>query len=175
MSTSDSKPICYIVAGANGSGKTTFANAFLPNEGNCINFVNADLIAAGLSPFNPEGVAIEAGKLLLNKIENLVSRRESFAFETTLSGLNYVKRINAWKAKGYEVVLFFLKLPNCSMAIERVKLRVSEGGHNIPEKTIERRYKKGWDNFNHTYKPLVDSWVVFDNSSGVPIVIEESE
>ena len=114
---------CYIIAGPNSAGKTTFAKTFLPEEASCLNYVNADLIAEGLSPFKPESVAIESGKLLLKKLDNLVEKKESFAFETTLSGLNYIRRIKNWKSQGYEVILFFLKLPNEEMAIQRVRLR----------------------------------------------------
>jgi len=165
---------CYIIAGPNGAGKTTFAKAFLPEEASCLNYVNADLIAEGLSPFKPESVAIESGKLLLKKIDHLVEKKESFAFETTLSGLNYIRRIEIWKNQGYEVVLFFLTLPNEEMAVRRVKLRVAEGGHNIPENVIKRRYQKGWHNFQNHYKHHVDAWVIFDNSGKIPIVLDES-
>ncbi len=165
---------CYIIAGPNGAGKTTFAKAFLPKEAACLNYVNADLIAEGLSPFKPESVAIESGKLLLKKIDNLVEKRDSFSFETTLSGLNYIRRIKLWKNLGYEVILYFLKLPNEEMAAHRVKLRVSEGGHNIPRNVIKRRYQKGWYNFQNYYKHNVDAWVIFDNSGKSPIVLEES-
>jgi len=165
---------CYIIAGPNGAGKTTFAKTFLPEEASCLNYVNADLIAEGLSPFKPESVAIESGKLLLNKIDHLVEKKESFAFETTLSGLNYIQRIKIWKNQGYEVVLFFLTLPNEEMAVRRVKLRVAEGGHNIPENVIKRRYQKGWHNFQNHYKYHVDAWVIFDNSGKIPIVLDES-
>jgi len=165
---------CYIIAGPNGAGKTTFAKTFLPEEASCLNYVNADLIAEGLSPFKPESVAIESGKLLLKKLDNLVEKKESFAFETTLSGLNYIRRIENWKSQGYEVILFFLKLPNEEMAIQRVRLRVAEGGHNIPENVIKRRYQKGWQNFQNHYKHRVDAWVVFDNSGKTPTVLDES-
>ena len=165
---------CYIIAGPNGAGKTTFAKTFLPEEASCLNYVNADLIAEGLSPFKPESVAIESGKLLLKKIDDLVEKKESFAFETTLSGLNYIRRIKIWKNQGYEVVLFFLTLPNEEMAVRRVKLRVAEGGHNIPENVIKRRYQKGWHNFQNHYKHLVDAYVIFDNSGEIPIVLDES-
>ncbi len=165
---------CYIIAGPNGAGKTTFANNFLPREAQCLNYVNADLIAAGLSPFKPESVAFQAGKLQLQKIEEIVKREESFAFETTLSGLNYVRRIRNWQNLGYEVILYFLKLPNEKMAVDRVKLRVLEGGHNIPELVIKRRFKKGWKNFSSHYKKSVDAWVVFDNSGEIPILLDES-
>ena len=147
---------CYIIAGPNGAGKTTFANSFLPNEVNCLNFLNADLIAQGLAPFNPESMAFEAGRLVLKRIDKLVSKWEDFAFETTLSGLGYVRRIQEWKSTGYSVILYFLKLPSEEMAIERVHLRVAEGGHNVPEDTIRRRYHKGWKNLNMHYK---DWWM----------------
>jgi len=166
---------CYIIAGPNGAGKTTFADAFLPEEALCLNYVNADLIAKGLSPFNPESVAFEAGKLLLKKINDLANKRESFAFETTLSGSNYIHHIEKWRKEGYEVILFFLKLPSEEMAINRVKLRVAEGGHNVPEDVIRRRYRKGWHNFQTHYKDLVDAWVIFDNSGESPIILEESQ
>ncbi len=165
---------CYIIAGPNGAGKTTFANAFLPAEASCLNYVNADLIAEGLSPFNPEGVAFEAGRLLLKKLDDLTKKGESFSFETTLSGLNYVRRIEKWRNQGYEVILFFLKLPSEEMAINRVKLRVAEGGHNVPENIIRRRYRKGWHNFQNHYKKCVDAWVIFDNSGATPTILEES-
>ena len=166
---------CYIIAGPNGAGKTTFANSFLPREAQCLNYVNADLIASGLSPFKPESVAFQAGKLQLQKIEDIVKRKESFAFETTLSGLNYIRRIRTWQNLGYKVILYFLKLPNEEMAVDRVKLRVSEGGHDIPDVVIKRRFTKGWGNFLSHYKNTVDTWVIFDNSGEVPILLDESE
>lgn len=165
---------CYIIAGPNGAGKTAFAKSFLPNEVNCLNFLNADLIAQGLAPFKPESMAFEAGRLLLNRIDELVSKREDFAFETTLSGLGYVRRIREWRSIGYSVVLYFLKLPSEEMAIERVHLRVAEGGHDVAEKTIRRRYHKGWENLNVHYKQLVDTWVIFDNSGKFPVILGES-
>ena len=163
---------CYIIAGANGAGKTTFAKTFLPSEGECLSFVNADLIAAGLSPFQPESVAFEAGRLLLKKIDNLILKKESFAFETTLSGRNYLNRIKKWREAGYEVILYYLKLHNEKIAIERVSLRVSEGGHNISEKIIRRRYQKGLRNLP-LYQEVVNSWVVFDNSGETPFILKE--
>ena len=165
---------CYIIAGSNGAGKTTFAKEFLLAEASCLNFANADLFAAGLSPFNPESVAFEAGKLLLKKLEDFAIKKESFSFETTLSGLNYLHRIELWQNQGYEIILYFLKLPSEEMAVNRVKLRVAEGGHNVPEEVIRRRYHKGWYNFQNHYKKSVNSWVVFDNSGEIPIVLEES-
>ncbi len=164
---------CYIIAGPNGAGKTTFAENFLPVEADCLNFLNADLIARGISPFNPETVALEAGKLFLKRMDTIVSNKESFAFETTLSGLNYIERIKNWKKDGYEIILYFLKLPSEEMAIKRVQLRVAEGGHNVPVDVIIRRYHRGWENFRKYYKNLVDAWVIFDNSKEIPEVLEE--
>ena len=130
--------------GPNGAGKTTFAENFLPEEAECLNFLNADLIARGIAPFNPEKVALESGKLFLKRMDTIFSNKESFAFETTLSGLNYIDRIKKWKQAGYEIILYFLKLPSEGMALKRVQTRVSEGGHNVPEDVIIRRFHRGW-------------------------------
>ncbi|MBU1054777.1 MAG: Zeta toxin family protein [Proteobacteria bacterium] len=166
---------CYILAGPNGAGKTSFANEFLPIEAECLNFINADLIAQGLSPFQPEKMAIAAGRIMIGRIIECVRRNESFAFETTLSGKGYMKNVIDWKNKGYEIVIYFLQLPSVEFAIERVKLRVAQGGHNIPERDIMRRFQRGWANFNMFYKQLADSWIVFDTSGKMPIIIDESE
>lgn len=166
---------CYIVAGPNGSGKTTFAKTFLPNEGQCLQFINADLIAEGLSPLNPESAALEAGRIMLHKIEEAVAKGESFAFESTLSGKNYVDRIRVWKDKGYKIGIYYLKLSGIDIAVDRVRLRVAEGGHNIAEGTIRRRYQRSWDNFLSIYQPLADFWTVFDNTGESPVILEESQ
>ena len=166
---------CYIIAEANGAGKTTFAEHFLPVEAECLNFINADLIAKGIAPFNPESVAFEAGKLFIKRMNRITANKESFAFETTLSGLNFVDRIKEWRKIGYEVILYFLKLPNEAMAIQRVQLRVAEGGHNVPEEVIIRRYRRGWKNFQNYYADLVDDWVVYDNSGNIPVILEEKQ
>ena len=166
---------CYILAGPNGAGKTTFANEFLPIEAECLNFINADLIAQGLSPFQPTKMAIEAGRLMIKQINDCAKKNESFAFEATLSGKGYCKKIKEWKNQGYEIIIYFLKLPSVEFAIERVKLRVAKGGHNVPEKDIRRRFERSWDNFNTLYKPLADSWVIFDTSGYIPVIIDESE
>jgi len=162
-----------IIAGPNGAGKTTFAIEFLPNEAACPNFVNADLIAAGLAPFVPENVAFRAGRLMISEIRNHVRQGESFAFETTLSGRHYARLIPQWQSAGYSVKLFFLKLASPELAIARVQQRVKEGGHNIPEPVIRRRFSAGFQNFENLYKPLVNEWALYDNSASAPILIKE--
>ncbi|VAW67682.1 hypothetical protein MNBD_GAMMA09-35 [hydrothermal vent metagenome] len=173
---SDSNQKCIIIiAGPNGAGKTTFAKEFLPNEANCLHFVNADLIAAGLSPFKPEVVAIQAAKLMLKTIDEHVRKEESFVFETTLAGKSYARKIVQWQALGYHISLLFLKLPDAEMAINRVEERVKQGGHNIMEDVIKRRYTAGWNNFEKLYASLVNAWAVYDNSKEQPVLIEWSE
>ncbi len=169
------KKKCYILAGPNGAGKTTFANEFLPIEAECLNFVNADLIANGLSPFQPTKMAIEAGRLMIERIRECVRKNESFAFETTLSGKGYYRKIIEWKKQGYEIILYFFKLPSVEFAIARVNHRVSKGGHDVPEKDIRRRFVRSWENFNMLYKPLVDSWAIFDTSGDTPVLLDQSE
>lgn len=161
-----------IIAGPNGSGKTTFARDFLPNEAHCPDFINADLIAAGLSPFKPEAVAIRAGRLMLEEIASRVGRSESFAFETTLSGLAYARAIPRWQAAGYHVELLFLTLPSTEMAIMRVAARVAQGGHDIPEYVIRRRFDAGLRNFHQRYKSLADAWILYDNSGDEPVILD---
>lgn len=170
----DEKKI-IIIAGPNGAGKTTFAREFLPNEAHCRTFINADLIAAGLSPFAPELAAIKAGKIMLSNIDELVAQGRSFALETTLSGNGYARAIPRWQALGYHVKLIFLQLPNAETAIARVAERVQQGGHDIPEATIRRRFAAGLQLFEQRYKPLVDVWLHFDNSGESPILINWSE
>ena len=169
---SDERKI-LIIAGPNGAGKTTFAQEFLPNEANCPIFVNADLIAASLSPFQPQGVAIRAGRIMLEQIHGHVKKRESFAFETTLSGRSYARMIPEWQTLGYRVKLIFLRLPTPDMAVARVRLRVREGGHNVPEDVVRRRFRAGWRNFETIYRDSVDEWVVYDNSEDDPVLIAE--
>lgn len=161
-----------IIAGPNGAGKTTFAGEFLPNEADCPLFVNADLIANGLSPFIPEQVSFRAGRILLEEIKKHAQNGDSFAFETTLSGRTYAKMISDWQLLGYKVKLIFLYLPDVKLAIERVKNRVLQGGHDVPEKIIRRRYDKGWYNFHNIYKQSVDEWVIFDNAGRIPKLID---
>ena len=160
------------IAGPNGAGKTTFAREFLPNEAHCPIFINADLIAAGIAPFMPEQVSIKAGRIMLSEITEHVAKDNSFAFETTLSGLSYARAIPKWRAKGYHVKLIFLQLPNADTAIARVSERVRHGGHNIPEATIRRRFDAGLKNFKQIYQPLVDVWLHFDNAGDTPTLID---
>lgn len=164
-----------IIAGPNGAGKTTFARTFLPEEAQCPRFINADLIAAGLSPFAPEAAAIKAGRLMLEEIDEAVAHGESFAFETTLSGIGYRQRIRLWRRFGYHVSLFFLRLPDAEAAIDRVATRVRQGGHNIPEDVIRRRFAAGLHNFDTVYKAEVDAWALYDNSGEEPRLIEWSQ
>ncbi len=174
MSNSNNKRI-LIIAGPNGAGKTTFAKEFLPNEADCLHFVNADLIAAGLSPFKPEAVAMRAGKLMLKTIDEHIRKQESFVFETTLAGKIYARKISQWQAMGYHVSLLFLRLQNIEIAIDRVAERVKQGGHYIAEDVIRRRYQLVWFNFQNLYMPLVDAWAVYDNNDEQPVLVEWSE
>lgn len=174
MSASDSIKRIVIIAGPNGAGKTTFAREFLPTDADCPNFVNADLIAAGLSPFAPDLVAFKAGRLMLETIADFAKRGESFSFETTLSGLTYAQMIPAWQADGFMVTLIFLSLPNAEMALARVAARVIQGGHNVPEDVIRRRFAHGIKNFER-YKVLVDSWQLYDNSGAPTVLLEEGQ
>ena len=161
----------YIISGSNGSGKTIFAKKFLPDYVNCPNFVNADLIAQGLAPFAPRAAAIRAGKLVLQQIDNFAGRGVDFAFETTLAGKSYVSLLKELRAKGYALHLFFLWIPSPELAIARIKDRVAEGGHDVPDKDVRRRFSRGIYNFFNLYEPLLDSWMLFDNSKARPLLI----
>ena len=162
-----------IIAGPNGAGKTNFATEFLPNEADCPSFVNADSIAAGLSPFRPSSVEYRASRLMIETIHGYAARGESFAFETTLSGRGYIRWIPLWRERGYHVKLFFLQLPTPEMAVTRVRQRVSEGGHDVPEAVVRRRFRTGWSNFELIYRDLVDEWVIYDNSGSFPVLLKE--
>ena len=164
-----------IIAGPNGAGKTTFAREFLPNEAGCPVFVNADLIAAGLSPFAPETAALQAGRLMLQELDRHFAARQSFAFETTLSGRTYLQHIARWQAAGYRVKLIFLQLDSAEEAIARVAQRVRQGGHDIPEPVIRRRFEAGLHNFKQLYAPTVDAWALYDNAGPVPVLLDWSE
>jgi predicted ABC-type ATPase len=168
-------PSVYIIAGPNGVGKTTFAREFLPNYANCRNFINADLIAQGMAPFSPETAAFRAGRLMLIEIDLLAQRRADFGFETTLSGRSYLRLIGRLKNQGYAVHFFFLWLSSVDLALSRIKGRVSEGGHDVPEADVRRRFDRSIKNFLVWYRALADSWFLFDNSLGRPSVIALEE
>lgn len=161
----------YIIAGPNGSGKTTFARKFLPDYAKCPNFINADLIASGLSPFSPGTVAIKAGKLVLEEIKNLSDKGFDFAFETTLAGRAYIKFLKRLKEHDYNISIFFLWIPNTNLALTRIKDRVLSGGHDVPAVDVRRRFDRGLNNFFRYYKPLADTWLLFNNSDVVPRLI----
>ena len=162
-----------IVAGPNGAGKTTFAREYLLKEAHCPDFVNVDLIAAGLSPFDPDRAAIRAGRIMLSEIQRRVRKGESFAFETTLSGHVYARMIPGWRNSGYRVRLIFLSLPGPEFAVARVAARVAQGGHNVASAVVHRRFHSGLRNFQDTYKGLVDQWWWYDNSGTAPRLISK--
>jgi predicted ABC-type ATPase len=164
-----------IIAGPNGAGKTTFAREFLPREAGCPDFINVDLIAAGLSPFDPDRAALRAGRLVLQEIKRRAHAGESFAFETTLSGRNYARLIPRWRATGYHVKLIFLSLPTADLAVARVAARASQGGHSVPEEVIRRRFDAGLRNFENLYRKLVNTWVFYDNSEPAPEFIASGD
>jgi len=169
------QPKVIIIAGPNGAGKTTFAREFLPSEAACPVFVNADLIAAGLAPFAPETAAVQAGRLMLAELERHFHAGSSFAFETTLSGRAYLRHIRQWQQAGYRVGLVFLQLRHADEAVARVAQRVLQGGHNIPESVIRRRFEAGLLNFRRHYAPVVDTWALYDNTGESPVLLEWSE
>lgn len=164
-----------IIAGPNGAGKTTFALEYLPREADCPDFINVDLIAAGLSPFDPDRAAIRAGRLMLTEIQNRVRKGSSFAFETTLSGHGYAQMISHWRKAGYHVKLIFLGLPSADLAVARVAARVAQGGHNIAESVIRRRFERSFRNFKELYSTLVNRWEWYDNSGITPRLISAGD
>jgi predicted ABC-type ATPase len=165
------KPNVYIIAGPNGAGKTTFAREFLPHYANCTNFINADLIALGVAPLSPETAAMRAGRLMISEIAMHSKRRADFGFETTFSGNSHLKSINRLIGDGYRTHIFFLWLPKIELALDRVRLRVLGGGHDVPEAIVRRRYNRSIRNFLNTYRSLTESWILFDNSGETPKVI----
>jgi len=170
------RPILYVVAGPNGAGKTTFAKRFLPHYARCLDFINPDLIASGLSPFAPERVRLEAGRLMLTRMHQYASAGRSFAIETTLAGRSYLPMFKRLKARSYSMHLFYLWLPSVDLAVQRVADRVRQGGHNIPESDIRRRFSKSLHNLLQLYRQVFDSLHFFDNSGNVPrLVFEEWE
>lgn len=165
----------YIIAGPNGSGKTTFAKKFLPEYSSCQNFINADLIAQGLSPFFPQVSALKAGRLVIEQLHYFTDKNADFAFETTLSGKTYINFFKELKKKGYSLHLFFLWIPSSQLALVRIKDRVAEGGHDVPAQDVCRRFNRSIDNFFKLYKPLLDSWMLFDNSESIPRLIAQEK
>jgi predicted ABC-type ATPase len=167
-------PNMYIIAGCNGAGKTTVAYKLLPNILNCDEFVNADEIARGISPFKPETVSFQAGRIMLNRLNELIEIKTDFAFETTLSTLSYKQLILKAKESGYFVSLIFIWLNSDKLAIKRVKNRVKSGGHNIPTDVVERRYKRGINNLANVFVNLSDYCLVVDNSqSPISLIFEK--
>jgi len=172
MKGAQSAPRCIVIAGPNGSGKTTFAREYLADAG-VVHFVNADLIAAGLSPLKPELAAISAGRLFLVELDRLAAAGTDFAFESTLSGRTYLVRLQQWKADGYRVEMIYLRLASPRLALRRIAARVKQGGHNVPRKDVLRRFARSWNNFATLYRPLADAWAVFDNSGAQPRLLEQ--
>lgn len=165
-------PILYIIAGCNGAGKTTASMVVLPEILNCKEFVNADEIAKGLSPFNPEEMAIEAGRLMLQRVDYLMSKKETFAIETTLATRCYRNWVLRAKKNGYIVILLFFWLPSPEIAETRVAQRVASGGHNIPKEVIHRRYWHGLQNLFNIFISIVDKWSLYDNSDSMRPIVE---
>jgi len=166
-------PRCIIIAGPNGAGKTTFAREYLPKDVGVIHFVNADLLAAGLSPLKPELAVLSAGRLFLGELDRLARTKQDFSFESTLSGLAYVSRLKRWKAAGYRIEIIFLRLASVQLALRRIAARVKQGGHNVPRADVLRRFARGWKNFETAYKPLADMWEVYDNSGNRPQLLDK--
>ena len=158
-------PNLYVISGCNGAGKTTVSYTVLPEILHCEEFINADEIARGLSPFNPDKAAIEAGRIMLSRINDFLKKKVDFAFETTLASKSFLNTIKKASEKGYEVTLLFFWLDSVELAIERVKTRVAEGGHDIPAKVIKRRYSSGIKNLFDLYIPICDYWMITNNSN----------
>jgi len=169
------KPTCFIIAGPNGAGKTTFSLRYLPEITGCRNFVNADLIAYGLSPFDSLSAQYEAGRLFLREIYANISRQTDFAFETTLAGRSQISLLNKLRRNGWEIVLFFLWLPDAAFSKSRVRERVEHGGHNIPDDAIFRRYPRIMNNLVNIYIPLCDKVICYDNSGPEPVLIYKQD
>ncbi|WP_276724996.1 zeta toxin family protein [Capnocytophaga granulosa] len=169
----NNKKQLYIITGCNGAGKTTASFTILPEVLDCKEFINADEIAKGLSPFQPESVAMQAGRIMLARMDELLCQGVDFAFETTLATKSYKQKIEWAQANGYEVTLLFFWLRNSKLAKKRVAQRVSEGGHNIPDEIIERRYHSGITQLITTYMDMIEKYYIFDNSEGESILIAE--
>jgi len=173
MSSRKRRPRCIVIAGPNGAGKTTFAREYLLRVAKVIHFVNADLIAGGLSPLKPELAAIAAARVVLREIDRLAADKTSFAFETTLSGLTYLRRMNQWKRGGYRIEIIYLHLDSVDLAMRRIAARVLQGGHDVARRDVTRRFKRGRENFDSIYRPMADSWAIYDNSGASPVLMEK--
>jgi predicted ABC-type ATPase len=171
---SKKQPTIYIIAGCNGAGKTTFAREFLPREVKCLRFLNADEIARGLSPFDPAGGALRAGRILLSEFRASIERRETFAFESTLSGRTYVGLLRQALDLGFRIHLHYLWLPNVRMAIARVRERVIKGGHHVPTADVRRRFTRSLLHLATNYAPLAEQWAVWDNQTSPPVLMAQS-
>ena len=157
------RPNVIMLAGPNGAGKTTSSRSLLADQLKVMTFVNADIIAQGLAGFDPESAAWEASRIMLERLDELAQKQADFAFETTLAARSYVPRIEKWRSEGYSFQLYYFWLPTADLAVERVALRVSRGGHHVPEETVRRRYRQSLRNLLQLFIPLADAWQVFDN------------
>lgn len=166
-------PRCIVIAGPNGAGKTTFAREFLAKDADVVQFVNADLIASGLSALRPEIAAVAAGRVFLAELDRLARAKTSFAFETTLSGRTYAGRLRKWTAAGYRVEIVYLKIDSPQLALKRIAARVKQGGHDVPREDVLRRFARSWANFDGVYRPLADAWMVYDNSGSESRLLQE--
>jgi hypothetical protein len=162
-----------VIAGPNGAGKTTFAREYLARDARVIHFINADLIAAGLSPLAPERAALSAARLMLAEIDRLSGAKKDFAFESTLSGRTYVSRLKLLKAAGYHLEIVYLRVASPRLVLKRIAARVRQGGHTVPKADVLRRFKRSQQNFETVYRPLADTWAVYENSGPKPILVEQ--
>ncbi len=162
---------CIVIAGPNGAGKTTFARSWLPNE-KISDYLNADEIARGLSPLDPQRARVAAARVLFERLDELKRRHRSFAFESTLSGYSHLTRLVALKKSGYSIEIVFLRLSSPEVAISRVAARVKQGGHDVPAADIRRRFDRGLKRFEQHYRPIADKWAVYDNTGAKPVLIE---
>lgn len=168
------EPIVYVIAGSNGAGKTTFATNFLPRYVECLEFINPDLIASGLSPFAPGTVAVEAGRIMLVRFQQLIEKRKTFGIETTISGRTYIGLFRKMKSVGYQIHMFYLWIPSPELALRRIQERVEQGGHNVPEKDVRRRFGRSITNLFNIYHPILNSLLFFDNSKEIPSLVFEN-
>lgn len=168
-------PSLYIIGGPNGAGKTTLARTLLPEYLKVVNFVNADSIAGGLSAYDPESVALDAGRIMLRRIHELADANEDFAFETTLASKYFIQFVQDVKRRGYSVTLIYVWLKSVNLALRRIRHRVAQGGHDVHKDVVRRRYDRGMVNLRSSFIPLADIWYVFDNSASEPLLVAERQ